>query len=191
MQEKLFMVLLGAKPPGRHTEQHDVFFGIAASLKALVPAITSYWPEAGAQLHIDAWREVHFQDGYRVQVVQREQTGTADTGMAKLFFINLGGYREKEFEEYHYKMLVACNNKAEAIKLAKQTAFYKHTGFKGAESHIDDKYGIDVDDIYELEDILPEPMKAAYRLQLSPAGVQQEDEYHLGYFKLDKILAGK
>jgi hypothetical protein len=34
---KLFMLLLGSKAPGRHVEQHDFFFGIAASLRELVP----------------------------------------------------------------------------------------------------------------------------------------------------------
>lgn len=42
---KLFMLLLGCKPPGRHTEQHDIFFGIAASLRDLVPEIQAFWPE--------------------------------------------------------------------------------------------------------------------------------------------------
>ena len=69
----------------------------------------------------------------------------------RLFFINLGGYKENEFEEYHYKMLTACEDKSVAIQAAKQTAFYKHTGFKGATSHIDDKYGVDVDDILRLK----------------------------------------
>ncbi|MGN6440105.1 MAG: DUF1543 domain-containing protein [Agriterribacter sp.] len=35
------MLLLGCKPAGRHTEQHDVFFGIGASLKDLIPDIIS------------------------------------------------------------------------------------------------------------------------------------------------------
>jgi hypothetical protein len=29
--------------------------------------------------------------------------------LAQLFFINLGGYKENEFEEYHYKMLAVAN----------------------------------------------------------------------------------
>ena len=56
--------------------------------------------------------------------------------------------KENEFEEYHYKVLTVAQNKAEVIKKAKATSFYKHCGFKGATSHIDDKYGVDVDDIH-------------------------------------------
>jgi len=54
---KLFMVLLGCKPEGRHIEQHDIFFGIGYNLKELVPAMKEYWP--GGRIHIDAWREVN------------------------------------------------------------------------------------------------------------------------------------
>jgi len=71
---KLFMLLLGCKPPGRHTEQHDVFFGIAANLRDLVPEIQAFWPEPH-NIHIDAWREVNNVDGYDVKIVP---TNTAE-----------------------------------------------------------------------------------------------------------------
>jgi hypothetical protein len=84
-------------------------------------------------------------------------------------------------------MLVACADKATAISMAKKTAFYQHTGFKGATSHIDDKYGIDVDDMHEIKDILPSSIKEKYRLAISPAAQALEDILHIGYFKLDKL----
>ena len=105
----------------------------------------------------------------------------------KLFFLNLGGYKRGDFEEYHYKMLVACNNKMEAIKRAKQTAFYKHTGFAGAESHIDDKYGVDVDDVYQIEDILPNDFKEKYTIEINKTEDGKEDELNIGYYKLSKL----
>src|SRR5678809_1545416 len=86
----------------------------------------------------------------------------------RLFFINLGGYKQNEFEEFHYKMIIAANNKGEAIDTAKQTAFFRHTDFKGATSHIDDKYGVDVDDVYEIADILPVGIKEKYSISVSP-----------------------
>ncbi|WP_413667370.1 DUF1543 domain-containing protein [Mucilaginibacter sp. Mucisp86] len=64
---KLFMLMLGCKPPGRHVEQHDVFFGIAPSLGDLVPEIQAFWPEP-EKIHIDAWREVNAVDGYAVKI---------------------------------------------------------------------------------------------------------------------------
>lgn len=185
---KLFMLLLGCKPPGRNTEQHDIFFGIANSLKELIPDILEAWPEAKKKIHIDAWREVNFVDGYAIEVYKKEDptSGSVDE-TAKLFFINLGGYKENEFEEFHYKMLVACADKSIAIKRAKETAFYKHTGFKGATSHIDDKYGVDVDDIYEIEEILSTKLKEKYGLRITSSNNTVEDKMNLGYFKLNKL----
>jgi hypothetical protein len=49
-QPKLFMLLLGCKPLGRNTEQHDIFFGIADSLPELKPEILNFWPEAQGKI---------------------------------------------------------------------------------------------------------------------------------------------
>ena len=182
------MLLLGCTPKGRNTEQHDIFFGIAETLKDLVPAIIEAWPEANGKIHIDAWRQVNYVDQHAVHVFDKQQLPPdAAEKKNKLFFLNLGGYKQNEFEEYHYKMLVACENKSVAIQRAKATAFYKHTGFKGATSHIDDKYGVDVDDIFEIEDILPEHIKEKYSIVLSPTDNATEDEVNLGYFMLEKL----
>ncbi|RYE20036.1 MAG: DUF1543 domain-containing protein [Sphingobacteriales bacterium] len=178
------MLLLGCRPQGRLTEQHDMFFGIAGDLKELIPDIKAFWPEAKGNIHIDAWREVNTVDGFQISVVEKKETVTNDT---KLFFINLGGYKPGEFEEYHYKMLVAARDKEAAIRMSKQTTFFKHTGFKGATAHVDDKYGVDVDDLYEINDILHEKYKEQYSIFLSPADYMAEDELHLGYLPLYKI----
>jgi hypothetical protein len=181
---KLYLVLLGCKPPGRHTEQHDVFIGIAAHLRDLIPDFKTFWPEAKGRLHVDGWREVQNVAGYRVEVVPREQ---AEKQSVKLFFINLGGYKPGEFEEFHYKMLVAAPSKAEAVRQAKQTAFFKHTGFKGANAHIDDQYGLDVDDALEVEEMLPAAMREQYALRLRAIEDAATDTMQLGYFKLSVL----
>jgi hypothetical protein len=183
---KLFMLLLGCRPKGRHTEQHDVFFGIAEKPAELIPALLQFWPEAKGVLHVDAWREVTRVNRYAVEVVDKHIISEGPAN-AKLFFINLGGYKPNEFDEFHYKMLVACPDKAIAIATAKKTAFYQHTGFKGASSHIDDKFGVDVDDMHEIKDILPSVMKEKYQLFISPATDTKEDILQVGYFKLDKL----
>lgn len=182
------MLILGATPKGRHIEQHDIFFGIAASVKELVLPVISHWPEAEGRVHVDAWREVTFIDGFEINIVQKDSLISDNCRQElKLFFLNLGGYKRGEFEEYHYKMLVAGHNKTEAIQQAKQTAFYKHTGFKGATSHIDDKYGVDVDDVYEIADILPEHLKEKYTIEIKKSNDGKEDELHIGYYKLSKL----
>ncbi len=182
---KLFQILLGSKAPNRNVEQHDYFFGIAASLKELIPEIKAFWPEAGNTIHLDGWREVNLVDGYQINVVLK--TEAAQTAAQKLFFINLGGYQRGKLEEQHYTVLSVNNNRAEAVQHSKKTVFFKTNTIKGANSHIDEKYGIDVDDIYQIEDILSPAQKAKYHIQISPAEGLVDDQIHLGYFKLDKL----
>lgn len=188
-KNKLFMLLLGCKPNGRHTEQHDIFFTIGTSLKSILPDIRAFWPDGGT-IHIDAWREITQIDNLKIEVVnkQKRQSSLIQTKEdLKLFFINLGGYKPGEFEEFHYRTLMPAKNTAEAIKTAKQTTFYTHMGFKGAVSHIDDKYGIDVDDVYAITDILPEYIKAKFTLTIKPTLKKFVDEWHIGYTNLSKI----
>lgn len=182
---KLYMLLLGSKAPKRNVEQHDYFFGIANSLKELVPDIKAFWPEAGASIHIDGWREVNHVDGFHIQVKKRD-TGH-NTSPHKLFFINLGGYQPGKLEEQHYIVLGVKDDRASAIRDAKKTVFFKTNSVKGANSHIDEKYGIDIDDIYRVEDILSPHHKEKYHIVITPNANLPEDYIHLGYFKLDKI----
>ncbi|HYD89921.1 MAG TPA: DUF1543 domain-containing protein, partial [Flavobacterium sp.] len=100
---------------------------------------------------------------------------------------NLGGYKPGDLEEYHYKMLTVAPTMAEAIKESKQTAFYKHYGFKGAVSHIDDKYALDVDDTHNVEDILAPHLKESYSIRITEDTSGAEDELHIGYLKLGPI----
>lgn len=179
--------MLGCTPKGRHTEQHDIFFGVATTVKELVPEIKAFWPEAKGDIHVDAWREVTKVDGYSVTVVPKTGAPEPAEEADKLFFLNLGGYKPGEFDEFHYKMLAVAQTQADAVKQAKQTAFYKHTGFKGATSHIDDKYGVDVDDLVQVKDILPEQTKEKYSLRLQAGCTAGENEMHLGYFQLHKL----
>lgn len=182
------MILAGCKPAGRHTEQHDVFFSIGTSLKDVIPALEDFWPEAKGGLHIDGFREVTLVEDMQVTVIPRAEKVKGGT---QLYFINLGGYKENEMEEFHYKLLSTGQEKNEALKKAKATAFFKHTSFPGATSHIDDKYGVDIDDFALIEDILPAAIRAQYALQLLPATPgTKPDQLHLGYFQLKHILTG-
>jgi len=178
------MVLLGSKAPARNVEQHDYFFGIAKSLNHLVPQMKAFWPEAGNSIHVDGWREVTRVNGFSVQIVLRQ--GLLPSKM--LFFINLGGYQPTKLEEQHYTVLSVHDDGAQAAREAKKTVFYKTNTITGARSHIDEKYGIAVDDIYHVEDILPPGEKEKYQIWLTPDEGFAADEIHLGYLKLDKII---
>lgn len=195
MQQKLFMVLLGCRPAGRHTEQHDVYFGIGTELKDLIYGIGQSWPGSGS-IHIDAWREVTVVNGYSIRV-EPSLSSTSQTDKKKpldLFFLNLGGYKANEFEEFHYKMLVVADAMDTAKTMSKQTAFFKHTGLpnginnKNARAHIDDKYGIDVDDAYRIKDMLSRADKEKHTITIVGDTSDEEDVFHLGYLPLKSVI---
>lgn len=177
--------MVGCRPPGRNTEQHDVFFGIGKTIKELVPQLKKFWPGAG-KMHVDAWREITIVNNYKIEVVPRQETPAANDGYS-LFFLNLGGYKQGEFDEFHYKLLVVAKDKNEALRMAKKSAFYKHTGFKEAPAHIDDKFGVDVDDLHQVKDILAQDLKVLYSLNISPVTTSANDKLYLGYFPFDKL----
>ncbi|MBO9620572.1 MAG: DUF1543 domain-containing protein [Niabella sp.] len=182
---KLFYLLLGCTPRGRHTEQHDVFFCIGKNLPELVPHINAFWPEAAGNIHIDAWREVNVVNGYKIIVQER---GGQAAKAVQLFFINLGGYQPGVFEEYHYKLLAAANDLGNAIQQAKQTSFYKdYNAAAQAASHVDNKYGVDVDEVFTVEDILPAAQKKQFAITLQQEEQLKEDTLHIGYLKLSKL----
>ncbi len=173
--------MVGCRPQGRFTEQHDIYFGIGNSLPEMVPKIKLFWAEAKGRIHIDAWREVTLVDNHKIEIINKENAVANNT---QLYFFNLGGYKENEFEEYHYKILTTGTTLSEATKKAKATSFFKHYGFEGAASHIDDKYGIDVDDIYNIEDILAPEIKEKFALKITKTDNVIEDKLHIGYLKL-------
>ena len=188
---KLFMLLLGCRPKGRYTEQHDIFFGIGYELKDLIKEIKQSWPEAKGNIHIDAWRTVTSVDNYNISIIPKS-IETKKQSKEKLFFINLGGYKENEFNEHHYTLLVVADNKQTASAKAKQAAFYKHASLKDndihhkALSHIDDKYGIDIDELYDIKDILSITAKEKYSIEIS-SGSTTTDACNLGYTKLSEL----
>ena len=181
---KLFYVIIGATPKGRNIEQHDVFFGIAENLKDLVPAMKNFWKEAEGKIHIDCYQEVQFADGYEIKIIEK----TSQISENQLFFINLGGYKPGHFEEFHEQHLMVGKSMGEIVKRVKQTEFYKTMGFKNAESHIDDKHGVDIDDIYKVNDILPKEMKEKYSLILEKSQAENQVNFtKIGYLKIDKV----
>ena len=155
----LFMVQLGGRPKGRLIEQHDIFFGVANQVSELVDDINHHWPEVKNKWHIDSYRAITKVGNHTVKLIESNNQ-TANDNVLKLFFINLGGYQRGSFEEFHHKLLIVAATQADAIKQAKQSTFYKEFTFKdkdspfNAASHIDDKFQVDIDDIYDVNDLV-------------------------------------
>lgn len=190
----LFMVQLGGRPKGRLIEQHDVFFGVANQMSELIDDINNHWPEVNNKWHIDSYRAITKVGNHTVKLIESDNQAAPDNGL-KLFFINLGGYQQGSFEEFHYKLLVVASSQADAIKQAKQSEFYKQFTFKdktspfNAASHIDDKFEVDIDDIYNVNDlvsniqILIEPMINNSH-ELANA---DEDKEYVGYLSIKNL----
>ena len=155
----LFMVQLGGRPKGRLIEQHDIFFGVANQVSELIDDINNHWPEVNNKWHIDSYRAITKVGNHTVKLIESNNQTANDNGL-KLFFINLGGYQRGSFEEFHHKLVIVAATQAEAIKQAKQSTFYKEFTFKdkdtpfNAASHIDDKFQVDIDDIYDVNDLV-------------------------------------
>ncbi len=176
---KLYHIILGATPKGRNIEQHDVFFGIAENFEDLIPDMKAFWSDA--KIHVDCYQEVRFADGYEVKIVEKIIKNSEN----QLFFINLGGYQANHFLEFHEQHLMVGKTMGEVIRKVKQTEFYQNMGFAGAESHVDDKHGVDIDDIYKINDLLPKKMKEKYSIILEKSvSENQENFMKIGYLKI-------
>ena len=190
----LFMVQLGGRPKGRLIEQHDIFFGVANQVSELIDDINNHWPEVNNKWHIDSYRAITKVGNHTVKLIESNNQTANDNGL-KLFFINLGGYQRGSFEEFHHKLLIVAATQAEAIKQAKQSTFYKEFTFKdkdtpfNAASHIDDKFEVDIDDIYNVNDlvsniqILIEP-RIHNSHELANA---DEDKEYVGYLSIKNL----
>ena len=175
------MAIVGCNLPNRFIEQHDVFFGVAPTLVDLKPKLIEFWPEIAEKLHIDSYRIVSKVGNHRISVVDAAEK--KDNGL-HLYFLNLGGYKPDDMEEYHYKQLIVSSSMAEAIRIGKKNVFWQHY----TEPHIDNKYGIDVDDAYMVEDMLPADVRNQYGIQIEEdVENSREDELHIGYLKLSKL----
>ena len=190
----LYMIQLGGRPKGRLIEQHDIFFGVANTVSELITDINSHWPEVKNKWHIDSYRAITKVDGYTIKLVE-SSSQVENNHALKLFFINLGGYQQGSFEEFHYKLLIVAANQAEAIKQAKQSDFYKQFTFNdkaspfNAASHIDDKFEVELDDIYNVNDLISnvdiiiEPIARALDDSLNVV----EDKDYVGYLSIKNL----
>ena len=187
----LYMIQLGGRPKGRLIEQHDMFFGVANQVSELVNDINHHWPEVKNKWHIDSYRAVTKVGGYAIKLIESSEQVESSADL-KLFFINLGGYQQGSFEEFHYKLLIVAPNQADAIKQAKKSDFYKQFTFKDeaspfdAASHIDDKFEVDIDDIYNVNDLLSNIQLVIEHIS-DTDDLAIEDQEYVGYLSIKNL----
>ncbi len=176
----IYLFLLGGTPKGRLIEQHDLFFGIGEKPQDLKQSIRKHWPEAEKSLHIDGYRKVSVVSGYSIEV-----TAMPATTDLKLFVFNLGGYKPGVFTEFHDLKLVVAPSLADATKQVKKDLFFTDYNAKGAPAHIDDKYALTIDDVFDVNEHLKE-LYPDYSINVRPT-TMADDELVLGYFPIDKF----
>ena len=177
----LFEIELGYKPKGLNREQHDTFYAAGESIddpgvRQAILIHTSCVLKNGEKTHIDGWRIVDRVGDYQVIVVLKESPLQGEP--KKLFYANLGGYKQGVKGEQHKELLLVLDGieqvKPEALKDPFCAEMDK---VPGAMPHLDDKMklGADVDDVFDIEDNLP-----GYRIILKKA-VNPEGWQTTGY----------
>ncbi|KTC79063.1 DUF1543 domain-containing protein [Legionella cherrii] len=110
----LFVVYIGGSHPNSLIELHDLRFIVAQSIEDTYDVLKKSWWGIPKSLHIDAWGILKYADGHSIQISQ-EPSENSDN---KLFFVNLGGYDNKQFTELHKNIFVVAANEFEAKQKA-------------------------------------------------------------------------
>jgi hypothetical protein len=141
----LFAIYIGGEHPGAHIEVHDVRFVVAPTIKDTHDRLRADWWGTPGTLHVDCWAAIDHADGYDVALLP-EPSGQRE----KLWFVNLGGYDQRDFAEQHRNMFVV----AISLSDAKARAMATVTGWKDA--HRDEIY--EADQVFDLGTLIGGPL---------------------------------
>jgi hypothetical protein len=114
---KLFAFYLGGKAKNARIEVHDVVFSVGNTIEDCYDDVKQKWFGITTNLHIDAYMEVSYADGYEIKIVK--PTDHIHTIPKNLYFINLGGSKPDEFFEYHKSGFVVAGSQMGAMSRAK------------------------------------------------------------------------
>ena len=133
-QPKWFAIYLGGRAPRANTELHDMVFAVGDRIEDTYTQLLDKWFGEPKGLHIDSWLELGVVDGWRVSL-----TDAPSPAPEKLFFVNLGAYRDGDFTEHHAAGFYVAADAQEAKKRALAEHF--KSGF--SERHKDDLHAVD------------------------------------------------
>lgn len=133
-QQKLFAVYLGGRAPKGNTELHDVVFVTGNTIEDTYEQCLDQWFGLPTGLHLDSWMEMDVVDGHRISL-----SATKTENEKKLYFVNLGAYKEGAFTEVHANKFIVASNVLEAKTRAKSACLQ---GWQGP-VHTDDLYEVD------------------------------------------------
>tara|TARA_B100000003_G_scaffold206524_1_gene222227 strand:+ start:83 stop:622 length:540 start_codon:yes stop_codon:yes gene_type:complete len=167
---KLFAVFLGGRAKKCNTELHDVVFTCGDKIEETYFDLISKWFGIPDRLHIDSWVELSYVDGYKITLSQLKNNSNN-----KLYFINLGGYEPKKFEELHESKFMVGRDKKNIKIRAKKSMLV------GLEQvHTDDLY--DVDDCIEINKV------SNLYVNLIESKIKKELRFNNGYLPIPKKI---
>lgn len=138
---KLYAVVLGGEAEKSNTELHDVVFAAGRTIEDCYFQLLEKWFGLPEKMHIDSYMELDVVDGFEISL-KDEPSKDRDK---KLFFINLGAYKQGDFMEHHANTFLVGKLATEIKKRAKEKLL---NGFD--EVHKDDLY--EVDDMIAIEE---------------------------------------
>ena len=170
---KLFVIYIGGSTKTSLIELHDMRFVVAESIEETYKVLRNTWWGTAQSLHLDAWGELVYADGYDITIVPK---GDAPTSKEILYFLNLGGYDSKQFTELHHNVFVVAQDKQTAKLKAK--AQIQHWEVPHTDSHLEVENIISVGDSlnstgYDLVLTKTEvPKSFKFTCQYTPIGMQ-------------------
>lgn len=164
---KLFVIYIGGSTQTSLVELHDMRFVVAESIEKTYDVLRNTWWGTPDSLHVDAWGELIYADGYDIEVRSRE---SAPPVAEKLYFLNLGGYDSKQFTELHHNTFIIAQDKQTAKLKAK--AQIQHWEVPHTDSHFEVENIISIDEHLE---------KSGYDLVLTKTDIAKPFEFTCRY----------
>ncbi len=107
---KLFMFYVGGDCGNSNIELHDIRFSTGEKAEDCYDDLRKQWWGNPKSLHLDCWGAVEQADGYDLTLSKEPSDNPL-----KLFFLNMGGYDGKAFEELHKNILLVDETPHKAI----------------------------------------------------------------------------
>jgi hypothetical protein len=169
--KKLFAVYVGGDIEGSQIELHDMRFVAGKTIEDCYDDLKSKWWGRPQSLHLDAWGAVEWADGYAVDLADEPATD----GL-KLWFLNLGGYDQKQFTELHHNVFKVAPD----WRTAKQSAL----------KDIADWFSPHKDTVFEIEnvvDVAAASDSGALHVRLTPDPTPRAFKYETRYVPIGKM----
>ena len=167
---KLFAVFLGGRAEKCNTELHDVVFTCGNKIEDTYFDLIDKWFGFPDRLHIDSWVDLTYVDGCKISLSKKKIDNNK-----KLYFINLGGYDPKKFEELHESKFMVGQNEVNIKKRAKESLLI------GLEQvHTDDLY--DIDDCIEIKKV------SSFYIEIKKSNNETALKFNNGYLPIPKKI---